>query len=136
MFVLVSFSVSFSNSGVHVLILTRFPSSWFKTFLLLFVFAFLISNDSLIKMFGSYFLSYLEYLSFEYLGLDHFGRYRTKINAKYKWDYGIRNFNVLEASWGFLFVLNIGYFAFLDSILPYGRKHARSQGNLYLLHDK
>ena len=46
--VLVSFSVSLAKSGVHVFVLTRFPSSRFKTFLLLFVFAFLISNDSLI----------------------------------------------------------------------------------------
>ena len=45
---LVSFSVSLAKSGVHVFVLTRFPSSRFKTFLLLFVFAFLISNDSLI----------------------------------------------------------------------------------------
>ena len=44
----VSFSVSLAKSGVDVFVFTRFPSSWFKTFLLLFVFAFLISNDSLI----------------------------------------------------------------------------------------
>ena len=47
-FVLVSFSVSFAKSGVHAFVLRRFPLSRFKTFLLLFVFAFLVSNDSLI----------------------------------------------------------------------------------------
>ena len=36
----------FVKSGVHVFVLTRFPSSRFKTFLFLFAFAFLISNDS------------------------------------------------------------------------------------------
>ena len=45
---LVSFSVSLAKSGVHVFVLTRLPSSWFKNILLLFVFAFLISNDYLI----------------------------------------------------------------------------------------
>ena len=35
---LVSVSVSFAKSGVIVFVLTRFPSSQFKTFLLLFVF--------------------------------------------------------------------------------------------------
>ena len=32
---------------IHVFILTRFPSSWFKTFQFLLVLAFLTSNDSL-----------------------------------------------------------------------------------------
>ena len=42
---MVSFSVSLTKNGVHVFVLTRFPSFQFKNFLLLFVFAFLISND-------------------------------------------------------------------------------------------
>ena len=41
---LVSFLVSLAKSGVQVFVLTRFPSSRFKNFLLLFVFVFLISN--------------------------------------------------------------------------------------------
>ena len=45
---LVSFLVSLAKSGVHVFVFRTFPSSRFKTFLLLFVFVFLISNDSLI----------------------------------------------------------------------------------------
>ena len=42
------FLFSVTKNGVHVFVLTRFRSSRFKTFLLLFDFAFLISNDSLI----------------------------------------------------------------------------------------
>ena len=42
------FSVSFAKSGVHMFDLSIFPSLGIKTFLLFFVFAFLISNDSFI----------------------------------------------------------------------------------------
>ena len=47
-FFLFFFLVSFAKSGVHAFFLTRFPSLGIKTFLLFFVFEFLISNDSLI----------------------------------------------------------------------------------------
>ena len=48
MFALGFFSVSLAKSRIHVFALTKFSSSWLKTFLLSFVFAFLISNDCLI----------------------------------------------------------------------------------------
>ena len=38
------------------------------------------------------------------------------IKKKYKWGYGVRNFGVHENWWGFVFVINIGYFPFLDGI--------------------
>ena len=54
--------------------------------------------------------------AFRYLGLDHFGRFSMKICEII--------LASLKSWWGFVVVLNIGYFPFLDGISLYGWKHS------------
>ena len=62
-----------------------------------------------IKLTWFVFLSYMEASALRYLGVDHFGRNRTKF-AKCKKSNAVINFSCLISWLGFVFVLSIGYF--------------------------